>query len=186
MDVTSAYDLEVHTPAPIAEVVYDLLHVAAGYGRDVTNRVPLDEASILRADKPARCISTTSRWPLLRDRRNVQRDHAVRPQARLAANRALMIACVLKDDLMQRLAYRSEVWSWKQHVTRSGVQPLRRFARCLTPDLPGSPGPLPLAAKHQSGQGQRQHDQGHQAKGNGSRADACFFLKIRATFSGLG
>src|SRR5690606_19710506 len=39
MDMNSAYDLEVRAHCPNAEVVYDLFHVVAKYGREVIDRV---------------------------------------------------------------------------------------------------------------------------------------------------
>ncbi|MEX7643362.1 transposase, partial [Stenotrophomonas maltophilia] len=54
MDMNSAFDLEVKAQCPNAEVVYDLFHVVAKYGREVIDRVRVDEANRLRQDKPAR------------------------------------------------------------------------------------------------------------------------------------
>lgn len=53
MDMNSAFDLEVKAQCPNAEVVYDLFHVVAKYGREVIDRVRVDEANRLRQDKPA-------------------------------------------------------------------------------------------------------------------------------------
>ena len=44
MDVNSAFDLEVTAQCPNAEVVYGLFHVVAKYGREVIDRVRVDEA----------------------------------------------------------------------------------------------------------------------------------------------
>jgi len=40
MDMNTAFDLEVKKHCPQAEVVYDLFHVVARYGRDVIDRIP--------------------------------------------------------------------------------------------------------------------------------------------------
>ena len=45
MDMNTAYDLEVRAQCPNAEVVYDLFHVVAKYGREVIDRVRVDEAN---------------------------------------------------------------------------------------------------------------------------------------------
>ncbi len=45
MDMNTAYDLEVRTRFPNADVVYDLFHVVAKYGREVIDRVRVDEAN---------------------------------------------------------------------------------------------------------------------------------------------
>ena len=39
MDMNTAFDLEVKQHCPQAEVVYDLFHVVARYGREVVDRV---------------------------------------------------------------------------------------------------------------------------------------------------
>ena len=63
------------SPVPNAEVVYDLFHVVAKYGREVIDRVRVDEANRVRTDKPARRVVKTSRWLLLRNRHNVPAEH---------------------------------------------------------------------------------------------------------------
>mgnify|MGYP000087080956 CR=1 FL=1 len=45
MDMNSAFDLEVKANCPNAEVVYDLFHVIARFGRDVMDRVRVDQAA---------------------------------------------------------------------------------------------------------------------------------------------
>lgn len=59
MDMNSAFDLEVKAQCPNGEVVYDLFHVVAEYGREVIDRVPVDKANRLRQDKPARRVVKT-------------------------------------------------------------------------------------------------------------------------------
>lgn len=88
MDMNSAFDLEVKAQCPNAEVVYDLFHVVAKYGREVIDRVRVDEANRLRQDKPARRVVKTSRWLLLRNRQNVPADQRVKLKELLAANKA--------------------------------------------------------------------------------------------------
>ena len=56
MDMNAAYALEVKAHCPQAEIVYDLFHVVAKYGHGVIDRVRVDEANRLRADKPARKV----------------------------------------------------------------------------------------------------------------------------------
>jgi len=45
MDMNTAYDLEVRQHCPNAQVVYDLFHVIAKYGREVISRVRVDAAN---------------------------------------------------------------------------------------------------------------------------------------------
>lgn len=68
MDMNTAFDLEVQAHCPNAEVVYDLFHVVTKYGREVIDRVRVDEAHRVRHDRQARKVIKSSRWLLLRNR----------------------------------------------------------------------------------------------------------------------
>ena len=126
MDMNTAYDLEVKQHCPHAEVVYDLFHVVAKYGREVIDRVRVDEANRLKADQPARRVVKTARWLLLRNRENVPADQHVRLDELLAANSALLTVYLLKDDLKSLWRYGSETaarrcWrDWKRRALRGG------------------------------------------------------------------
>jgi transposase len=56
MDMNASYELEVKAHCPQAEIVFDLFHVAAKYGREVM----IGCASI----RPTRCarIAARARW----------------------------------------------------------------------------------------------------------------------------
>ena len=100
MDMHAAFEEEVRMHCPQAEIVYDLFHVVAKYGREVVDRVRVDEANRLRNDKKARKVVKGARWLLLRNSANIRRQKdRVRLQELLAANRALATTYVLKDDL---------------------------------------------------------------------------------------
>ena len=62
MDMNTAFDLEVKEHCRKAKVVYDLFHVIAKYGREVIDRVRVDEANRHRNDKPARLFVKRGRW----------------------------------------------------------------------------------------------------------------------------
>jgi transposase len=51
MDMNTAHDPEVRMHCPQAEIVYDLFHVVAEYGRELIDRVRVDEANRLRGDR---------------------------------------------------------------------------------------------------------------------------------------
>lgn len=74
MDMNGAYEQEVRERCPAAETVYDLFHVVAKYAREVIDRVRVDEANRLRADRPACKLVKGARWLLLRNRENVTRE----------------------------------------------------------------------------------------------------------------
>ncbi len=119
MDMNTAFDLEVRQHCAHAEVVYDLFHVVARYGREVIDRVRVDQANALRHDKPARKVVKGSRWLLLRNRENLADEQTVRLQERLAANQPLATVHVLKEALKQ---------IWYAPSVREGWQPLAGLA----------------------------------------------------------
>lgn len=192
MDMNTAYDLEVRQHCPNAEVVYDLFHVVAKYGREVIDRVRVDEANRLREDRTARKVVKTSRWLLLRNRENVPSDQVVKLDELLAANRALLTVYLLKDDLKQLWRCRNEkrarhFWRrWKRRALDSGLEPLKVFVRRLEPYLPGIVAHCrwPLGTNLVEGINNRIKVIKRMAYGY--RDDAYFFLKIRAAFPGVG
>jgi len=96
MDMNSAHEQEVRANCPHAQVVFDLFHVVAKYGREVIDRVRVDEANRLRDDKPSRHIIKSARWLLLRNRENIpRREDRVRLNELLKANKTLMTVYVL-------------------------------------------------------------------------------------------
>ena len=192
MDMNAAYAEEVRAQCPGAEIVYDLFHVVAKYGREVIDRVRVDEANRLRDDKPARRLVKGSRWLLLRNRRNVAEADQVRLTELLAANRSLFTVYILKDDLKELWAYRDprqaqRFWSqWYRRAKRSRIAPLVRFAKSLKNYLPGilAHSRWPLGTNLIEGINNRIKVIKRMAYG--FRDDAYFFLKIRAAFPGIG
>ncbi len=192
MDMNAGYAEEVRSRCPQAEIVYDLFHVVAKYGREVIDRVRVDEANRLRQDRPARHLVKGSRWLLLRNRENVTREEdQVRLDELLAANRALFTVYVLKDDLKMLWDYRHpgyalRFWQqWYRRAIRSRIEPLKAFARRLRPYLPGILAHCrwPLGTNLIEGINNRIKVIKRMAYG--FRDDAYFFLKIRAAFPGI-
>ena len=60
MDMNTAFDLEVKQHCPQAEVVYDLFHVVARYGREVVGQVRVEQANALKA------INRREKWSKVR------------------------------------------------------------------------------------------------------------------------
>jgi len=192
MDMNAGYAEEVRARCPNAEIVYDLFHVVAKYGREVIDRVRVDEANRLRQDHPARQLVKGSRWLLLRNRENVTHEaDRVRLHELLAANRALFTVYVLKDDLKALWDYRHpgyalRFWQqWYRRAMRSRIEPLKAFARRLKPYLPGILAHCrwPLGTNLIEGINNRIKVIKRMAYG--FRDDAYFFLKIRAAFPGI-
>ena len=177
---------------PNAEVVYDLFHVVAKYGREVIDRVRVDEANRLREDRPARRVVKTSRWLLLRNRDNVPPGQVVKLDELLAANRALLTVYLLKDDLKRLWGYRHAGWAkrawldWKRRALDSGLEPLKVFVRRLEPYLPGLLAHCRWRLGTNLVEGINNRIKVIKRVAYGYRDDAYFFLKIRAAFPGLG
>lgn len=191
MDMNGAYEEEVRAQCPQAEVVYDLFHVVAKYGREVIDRVRVDEANRLVADQKARKIVKSARWLLLRNRQNIEkREDRVKLKELLQANRALMTVYVLKDDLKELWAYRyagaaARFWkAWYGRAVRSRIEPLRKFAKRLKGYLPGILAHCRWPLHTSLLEGINNKIKVLKRMAYGFRDDAYFFLKIRAAFPG--
>jgi transposase len=151
MDMSEAYELETRAHCPKAEVVFDLFHIVAKYGREVMDRVRVDQTNRLaragRNDNRTRArrrVIKGTRWLLLRNRENVTapRDR-IRLREVLAANRALWVVYILKDALKQLWRYRyrraaQRAWyQWYGWAIRSRIPALVIFAKRLKPKLSG-------------------------------------------------
>jgi transposase len=191
MDMSSAHELEVKAHCPEAEIVFDFFHVVAKYGREVIDRVRVDEANRVRADKKQRKVVKSARWLLLRNRESIQRaEDLVRLDELLAANRRLMTVYVLRDELKQMWRYRSR-WHaerhWKQwyaHAVRSRIDPLRRFAKKLKPYLHGILSHCRYPLHTSLLEGINNKIKVIKRMAYGYRDQAYFFLRIRAAFPG--
>ena len=192
MDMNSAYEAEVRHQCPKAEIVFDLFHVVAKYGREVIDRVRVDEANRLRHDKKARKVVKTARWLLLRNRENIPRDEdRVRLDELLAANQPLMTAYVLKDDLKTLWAHRHEAqartaWqAWLGKALESGIKPLVAFARRLEPYIHGVFAHCRWPLHTSLLEGINNKIKVIKRMAYGFRDDDYFFLKLRAAFPGI-
>lgn len=192
MDMNGAYDEEVRHQCPQAEIVYDLYHVVAKYGREVMDRVRVDEANRVNSDKKARKAIKSARWLLLRNRDNLKRpeDH-VRLDELLAANQPLMVTYVLKDELKQLWALREETqalaaWQqWFDQAMESGIAPLVTFAQRLHPYLQGILAHCRWPLHTGLLEGINNKIKVIKRMAYGFRDDGYFFLKIRAAFPGI-
>jgi transposase len=191
MDMNGAYEDEVRHQCPQAQIVYDLFHVVAKYGREVVDRVRVDEANRLAGDKKARKVVKSARWLLLRNKRNItKKKDRVRLGELLAANKALMTVYVLKDDLKQLWDYRypaaaQRFWkSWLGRAVRSRIEPLKTFARKLRDYLPGILAHCRWPLHTSLLEGINNKIKVIKRMAYGFRDDEYFFLKIRAAFPG--
>lgn len=190
MDMNSAFDLEVKDQCPNAEVVYDRFHVVAKYGREVMDRVRVDQANQLRDDKAARKVIKGSRWLLLRNADNLKPEQAVKLEELLTANASLTTVYLLKDQLKTLWfsddeASARRAWKeWYDMAISSGIDALVQFTRRLAPYLEG----IVSSARHRLNtsvlEGMNNRIKVIKRMAYGYRDTAYFFLKIRAAFPG--
>ena len=191
MDMSHAFRAEVQRHCPKAEIVYDLFHVVAKYGKEVVDAIRVSEANRLREDKPARKLIKGAKWLLLRNKSNLP-DEESRIQLKevLEANQALMTAYVLKDDLKQLWTYQREGWArrawegWLARAQESGIKPLIHFAKRLTAYLPGILAHCRWPLHTSLLEGINNKIKVLKRTAYGYRDDAYFFLKIRSAFPG--
>ena len=192
MDMNAGYELEVKAHCKNARIVFDLFHVVAKYGREVIDRVRVDRANELKAQRAERRVVKGARWLLLKNRESLRPGEDVELDELLAANHALFVVYVLRDALKDLWHYRhpgyaARAWkSWYRKALRSGIGPLRNFAVKLRPYVPGilAHCHYPLGTNLIEGINNRIKVIKRMAYG--FRDDAYFFLKIRAAVPGVG
>lgn len=192
MDMNSAYEFEVHAHCPNAVIVFDLFHVVAKYGREVIDRVRVDEANRVEHQAADRKVIKSARWLLLRNRKNLStRSDRVRLGELLRANHRLMTVYVLKDDLKHLWDYRYKgaalrFWDqWYSRAIRSRIEPLKRFAKRLKRYLPGILSHCRWPLNTSVLEGINNKIKVIKRMAYGFRDDEYFFLKIRQAFPGI-
>lgn len=192
IDMSAAFEGEVRSQCPQAEVVFDLFHVVMKYGREVIDRVRVDEANRLKQDKETRRVVKGAKWLLLRNWENLpDEDAKVRLNELLEANQALMTVYLLKDDLKQLWDYKREGWArrawndWLDRARSSGIAPLITFAENLAKRLDGILAHCRFAIHTSLIEGVNNKIKLLKRIGYGYRDDAYFFLKIRSAFPGI-
>jgi transposase len=189
MDMNGAYEAEVQAQCPQAQVVFDQFHVVAKYGREVIDAVRSQEVQ-RQHERREREVLKGSRWLLLRNAENLQRPERVKLRELLAANRRLATVYILKDDL-KRLwdyalpSYAMQFWKeWRARALRSGIEPLKRFARRLAERLDGLLAHCAFPLHTSLLEGIINQIKVIKRKAFGFRDDDYFFLKVRAAFPG--
>ena len=190
MDMNTALDLEVRHHCPQAEVVYDLFHVVAKYGREVIDRVRVDQANQLRDNPKSRQVIKRSRWLLLRNPENLPEGHEVKLTELLEANQPLNVVWLMKTALKELWYAPSEQeaqrrWiSWYRQSQESGIKALQHFAE----KLKGYAGGIIASARHRLNtsvlEGMNNKIKVMKRMAYGYRDNAYFFLKIKAAFPG--
>jgi transposase len=196
MDMSEAYEQEVRAHCPQAVIVYDLFHVVAKYGREVIDRVRVDETNrVARAAGPGptrdrRRVIKGTRWLLLRNRGNLRYEERIRLQEVLATNHRLWVVYVLKDALKALWRYKyvgaaRRAWNeWYRWAIRSRIPALVTFARNLKATLPRILAPCRYPLHTGVLEGIHNKIKVIKRMAYEFRDDAYFFLKIRAAFPG--
>ena len=190
MDMNTAFDLEVGKYCPQAEVVYDLFHVVARFGREVVDRVRVDQANALKKAPAARQVIKRSRWLLLRNRDNLSTEQSVKLDELLAANAPLAAVYLLKTAL-------KEIWfapsvrdgfqqwrSWYRMAIESRLPAAILFARRLRKYLRGILASAIYPMNSSILEGVNNRIKVIKRMAYGFRDSAYFFLKIKAAFPG--
>jgi transposase len=190
MDMNTAMDLEAKAHCPNIRVVYDLFHVIAKFGREVIDRVRVDQANVLKADPAARRVIKRSRWLLLRNRSNLTGEQAIKLDDLLAANAPLTTVYVLKAQLKE-LWYAPDEdearrrWNeWHRLALDSQLPPLITFAKRLAPYIDGIVASALYRLNTSVLEGMNNRIKVIKRMAYGYRDSAYFFLKIKAAFPG--
>ena len=192
MDMHGAFIEEVRARCPQAEIVYDLFHVVARYGREVIDRVRVDQANALGTDRAARHVVKSARWLLLRNASSLQPEGRIALKELLRANRPIAVAYLLRDELKalwqyRYAAYAERLWrQWYHRAVRSRIEPLKRFARRLKPYVRGIIAHCRYPLGTNLIEGINNKIKVIKRIAYGFRDDHYFFLKIRAAFPGNG
>ena len=199
MDMSESFELETRQHCPGVLIVYDLFHVVAKYGREVVDRVRVDETNrIARARGPndqrtraRRRVIKGTRWLLLRNKATLRAKDRLRLHEVLDANRHLWVVYVLKDALKQLWHYTyvgaaTRAWrEWYGWAVRSRIPALVAFARNIKLKLPGILAHCRFPLHTSVLEGINNKIKVLKRMAYGFRDDAYFFLKIRAAFPGI-
>jgi transposase len=198
VDMWKHYRNEILAHCPQVKLVYDLFHVVAKYGREVVDRVRVDETNRLaRAAGPGpirneRRVIKGARWLLLRNREHVTKQaDRVRLRELLEANTPLFITYLLKDDLKQlwQFRYPKAAWrfwhEWRRRAIASGLKPLLAFTKILEDHIEGIINHCTYPINSGMLEGMNNKIKVIKRTAYGFRDDAYFFLKIRAAFPGI-
>jgi len=143
IDMWRPYEEATREHCPNAEIVYDPFHIISAYGRDVVDRVRMQE--VAKAQDEDKKVIKGSRYLLLKNRSNLDssRNEPARLADLLQQNERINIVYVLKDDLRCFWKFKrkgnAKSWfqGWYKRAKESGIALLERFADKLKTHLPG-------------------------------------------------
>lgn len=164
--------------------------MVAKFGREVIDRVRVDEANRLKHNQPARRVVKQSRWLLLRNKQNLGDQQTVRLNELLAANHSLMTTYLLKEQL-KALWYAPDEqqaiqrWQeWFAMAMDSGIGPVVQFAKRLKGYADGIIASAIFRLNTSVLEGMNNKIKVIKRMAYGFRDSQYFFLKIKAAFPG--
>ena len=186
-DMAGAYREAIREAVPHVSLVYDLFHIVAKYGREVIDRVRVDESKKMDSESGRRLVKG-SRYLLLRNEANLDKRQRSQLSDLLRANENLNTAYILKDQLKKIWSYKSPGWAkralnqWCTLAEESGIRPLQNFALNLRRHEAGivAHARFPLHTGRLEGMHNRMKVIKRQAYG--FRDDEYFVLKVKAAF----
>lgn len=164
-----------------------MFHGVARYGREVIDRIRVDQANLLRDNKTARkVVVKRSRWLLLRNAENLKDGQAVQLQELLAANQPLATVYLLKDALKE-VWYAPSVWegwqrwrAWLRHARDRGLALRKNLRRYIRGILASARFPMHTSLL----EGVNNRIKVIKRMAYGFRGSDYFFLKVKAVFPG--
>jgi transposase len=134
MDMWDPFIAAVRAKVPNARIVFDLFHVVKAFGK-VIDAVRIDQArQAAAADKS---VYKGSKFLLLKNRANLERDEHTHLRALLKLNAVLCTVLILRDQLKKIWEYRSRYWAgraldrWCALARGLGLRVLDGFCRML-------------------------------------------------------
>lgn len=161
----------------------------ARFGREVVDRVRVDQSNALRDQPAARQVIKRSRWLLLRNRNNLEAAQGIKLDELLAANTPLATVYLLKTAL-------KEIWfapsvldgarrwrEWYRLAIASGLAPAILFAKRLKKYLRGILASARFPMNTSILEGVNNRIKVIKRMAYGFRDSAYFFLKIKDTLN---
>ena len=133
MDMWDPYEAAVRKHCPSAEIVYDPFHIISSYGREVVDKVRVEETK--KAEEKHKDVYKGTRYILLSNEKNPEGWQQERLSELLALNKRLFTVYVLKEHLKRLWSYKSPYWAerffkdWCRRAIYSKIEPLKKFAR---------------------------------------------------------
>jgi transposase len=140
VDMWEPYLAVLRKKAPQAHQIYDRFHIVR-HLNEAVDKVRRQLVATLKGQ--ARRDLKSTKFPLLKAKRNRSPKDRQLLEEQVRANRPLYRALLLKDDFMDRYTYRSEGWArrflqgWLDRAMRSRLEPIKRVARMIRNHLDG-------------------------------------------------